>query len=555
MRIAAPPPTGGASRSGQQWGLLNTGQAILGRPGVSAVDGDFTAAWDTTTGDPVEIAVVDTGADFSITDLAVNQGAGGHDWIDGDDDPAPAAPEVQYPSATSHGTRVAGIAAAALGVNQATGDITGGAPSARILGLRALGSDGSGWDSDIAAAFSWAADHGARVVNASLAGIGASTALAAAIAAHPDTLFVVAAGNGDAAGVGYDEDDLPASQRDYPCADPAPNVLCVAAVDNRGALATFSNYGAVSVDVVAPGVGVLSYVRGGGLQYWSGTSMATPFAAATALAFAAHPDVSPEQVRAAIIGTAQPLGALEGRVVSGGLLDAAAMLRALDATIAPTIRTPVTLPAVSPVVGTEITAGGDTFDAGTVSWTWQRCDAGGCADIHGAQLPAYTPTAADLGDRLRAIATAATPGGSTASTSPQSEPVISAPAITDTGTGGEPITSPPPSAGDARTPIPPSAAPTAPAGTPVASTALSLRAIRARGGRLRILGRISARYHGRITIAICAGRRCRNFSVTPAHGRFSRRVHLPAHARVTDRASVPATPGLAAAVVTRHVHG
>ncbi len=174
---------------------------------MSGIDGDFTRAWDMTLGDRSEpIAVVDTGVDFSLADLSVNAAGHDHDWIDGDEDAAPGPAGAQLPSDASHGTHVAGIAAAALTVNQPSGDVTGGAPGAGITALRVLDTDGSGWSSDVAAAFAWAAEHGARVVNASLSGIGPSPAVANAIAAHPETLFVVAAGNGDDNGVGYDED-------------------------------------------------------------------------------------------------------------------------------------------------------------------------------------------------------------------------------------------------------------------------------------------------------------------------------------------------------------
>ena len=428
VRIGTALPADDGSRGGGQWGLLNTGQWILGHSGVSGIDGGFTRAWDTTLGDRSEpIAVVDTGVDFSLADLSVNAAGHDHDWIDGDDDAAPGPAGARLPSDASHGTHVAGIAAAALTVNQPSGDITGGAPGAGITALRVLDTDGSGWSSDVAAAFAWAAEHGARVVNASLSGIGRSPAVASAIAAHPETLFVVAAGNGDDNGVGYDEDARARDERDYPCADPAPNVLCVAAIDNRGALASFSNYGGTSVDVGAAGVDVLSYVRGGSLQYWDGTSMATPYAAAAAaLGFAAHPEASAAQVRAAMLAGARPLPSLAGRTVSGGMVDAAALIERLGSAPAPALRTAVSLPPGSPQVERPLTAAGGTFDGGSVTWSWQRCDTD-CTIVVGAQQATYVPTAADVGHRLLAIATATTPGGSLSSQSGLSDPVVAIP--------------------------------------------------------------------------------------------------------------------------------
>jgi subtilisin family serine protease len=315
-------PASDLSRSIWQWGLSNVGQHLY-TFGVAGVDGDFTPAWERTTGTAqAPIAVVDTGVDFSIADLAANRVAGGRDFVSGDDDPSPAPPSSSDPGATSHGTHVAGIAAASMGVSQSSGDITGGAPNAGIMAVRGLDATGSGYMSTIANAFAWAADNGARVVNASLSGTGPSQAMEAAIQAHPNTLFVVAAGN-DA----IDEDAQPASQRDYPCALDAPNVLCVAAVDSQGHLASFSNYGAASVDVAGPGVDVVSYVAGGQLQWWDGTSMATPFVAAAAeLAIARTPTVTAPQLRDAIVATARPLSALAGRTTSGGMIDADALV-------------------------------------------------------------------------------------------------------------------------------------------------------------------------------------------------------------------------------------
>jgi subtilisin family serine protease len=339
-RAATALPSGDFLGGPWQWGLWNTGQWI-GATGIAGIDGNFPAAWDIEQGaTDVPVAVVDTGVDFSIGDLAANRAAGGRDFVADDDDPSPAAPDGAAPGQTSHGTHVAGIAAASPAVNVHGGDITGAAPAAGIMALRALDASGRGWSSDIAAAFAWAAEHGARVVNASLTVDGPSQALADAIAAHPNTLFVAAAGNGDDDARGLDEDRLDASRRAYPCALDLANVLCVAAVDNRGGLAAFSNYGARSVDVGAPGVGVVSYTVGGSLAWWDGTSMAAPYAAAAAeLAVARTPTVTAPQLRDAIVSSARSLPALAGRTTSGGMIDASALVArtaALPVVAAPT---------------------------------------------------------------------------------------------------------------------------------------------------------------------------------------------------------------------------
>jgi subtilisin family serine protease len=351
-RTAMALPSGDFLGGPWQWGLWNTGQWV-GATGIAGIDGNFPAAWDTERGAAdVPVAIVDTGVDFSIDDLAANRAAGGRDFVVGDDDPSPAAPDRAAPGQTSHGTHVAGIAAASPAVNAHGGDITGGAPAAGIMAVGALDASGQGWGSDIAAAFAWAAEHGARVVNASLTVDGPSQALAGAIAAHPNTLFVAAAGNGDDHGKGLDEDRLDATRRAYPCALDLANVLCVAAVDNRGGLAAFSNYGARSVDVGAPGVGVVSYTAGGSLAWWDGTSMVAPYAAAAAeLAVARTPTLTAPQLRDAIVGTARSLPALAGRTTSGGMIDASALLaRTADLPVvsAPTAPAEV-VPAAAPV--------------------------------------------------------------------------------------------------------------------------------------------------------------------------------------------------------------
>src|SRR5690606_8387371 len=115
--------------------------------------------------------------------------------------------------------------------------------------LRVLGASGSGTSAGVASGFAWAGSRNLPVVNASLGGGGYSQLMRDAIEAAPNTLFVVAAGND-----GRNVDMTPA----YPCAYPSPNVLCVAAIDDRGELAGFSNRGAASVDVGAPGVQITS---------------------------------------------------------------------------------------------------------------------------------------------------------------------------------------------------------------------------------------------------------------------------------------------------------
>lgn len=222
---------------GQLWGLDNTGQSVLGASGVADSDIDAPEAWDITTGaGTVTVAVVDTGVAYDHPDLAANV-VPGWDFVDNDSDPR---------DLNGHGTHVAGTVAAVGNNGLGT---TGVSWSARIMPLRVLDAAGRGTNAAIADAFAYAAENGARVVNASLGGPTASAAIDAAISAHPSTLYVTAAGN-DA-----QNND---TTTDYPCNAPFANVVCVAATDQSDGLASFSNYGAETVDLGAPGRNVRS---------------------------------------------------------------------------------------------------------------------------------------------------------------------------------------------------------------------------------------------------------------------------------------------------------
>lgn len=320
---------------GSQWGFENVGQ--LG--GLAGADLNAVAAWDITTGSPATVvAVVDTGVLLGHPDLAgsswTNPGesgggretnrvdddgnglvddARGWDWSGSDPDPA---------DLTGHGTHVAGTVGARTGNGLG---VAGTSWSTRLMALRALAANGFGTVADIVRAYRYAAAKGARIVNASLGSSAFSRAEQDAIAAAPGVLFVVAAGNGGSDGVGDNNDRVPT----YPCAYPLANIVCVAATTNRDQLASFSNYGAATVDLAAPGQQILSTWLGGGYQYSSGTSMATPHVAgAAALLLAARPDLNTAGLRTGLLTGVDVLAPLVGRVASGGRLDLRRMLGA-----------------------------------------------------------------------------------------------------------------------------------------------------------------------------------------------------------------------------------
>jgi len=354
---AVPRRVAADARQAELWGLENTGQSVpdfRGTPvaGTPGADSGAVRAWAATRGAGVTIAVVDTGAALTHPDLAPQLAQNPGERDNGLDDDGNrlvddvrgwdfAADDNDPQDGNGHGTHVAGTAAAAPG----GGDVVGVAPEARLLVLQALGADGSGWSYDTAAAFAYAGARGAKVVNVSLESSAPSGAELAAIRAYPDTLYVVAAGNGGADGADGAGDDNDGVRTSYPCAYDVPNVLCVGASTQQDAPAAFSNFGAASVDLFAPGENILSTWLAGGYDYADGTSMASPHAAgAAALVASAHPGWTAAQIKTALIGSAAPRPALAGRAVSGGRLDAAAALGWIPPAPAPA-PAPATLPA------------------------------------------------------------------------------------------------------------------------------------------------------------------------------------------------------------------
>ncbi len=248
---------------GRQWGLRNTGQAVEGTTGTPGADIGAPAAWDRTTGSPgVKVAVVDSGIAFGQPDLAPNlwhnpgESGGGRESNGVDDDGNGYVDDwrgwdfVQQDNDPSdhygHGTHVAGTIAARG--NDGTG-VAGVAWQASLIPVRVLDNLDAGTCADIAAGMAYAVRAGARIVNLSVGSARACQAERDVIESAPNTLFVVAAMND---GINVDATPI------YPCAYPSANVVCVAATDSSDRLASFSNFGAQSVDLGAPGVSIFS---------------------------------------------------------------------------------------------------------------------------------------------------------------------------------------------------------------------------------------------------------------------------------------------------------
>jgi thermitase len=221
---------------GHLWGLGST-------PGVGVLP-----AWDRSRGAGQVIAIVDTGVDLTHPDLAGNlwtmpgqPGVHGYDFVDNDNQPD---------DFNLHGTHVAGTAAATADNGQG---VAGVAPQAQIMAVRVLDGDGSGSTTAIVNGIVFAANQGAGVINLSLGGpAGAGDQAmsdAIGLADQRNAVVVAAAGNGGDDGVGDNNDATPTT----PCTLSNPNLICVAALTRTGGRSSFSNFGATTVDVGAPG--------------------------------------------------------------------------------------------------------------------------------------------------------------------------------------------------------------------------------------------------------------------------------------------------------------
>ncbi|MFC1805955.1 S8 family peptidase, partial [Planctomycetota bacterium] len=304
------------------WGMHNTGQ--LG--GTDDADIDAPEAWHNITSSTLVVAVIDTGVDYNHPDLddniwtndaelngtpGVDDDANGFvddvrgwDFAYDDNDPMDVA---------GHGTHCAGTIGAEG--NNGTG-VAGVCWSVKIMPVKFLDDNGSGDLSDAIEAINYAVLMGARVLSNSWGGGGYSQALKDAIqaAAEDDCLFVAAAGND----YGSDNDATPAYPASYDC----DNIISVAATDHNDQLAAFSNIGATTVDLGAPGDDVYSTLPSTSYGTYSGTSMATPHVSgACALAWAADPTLPYSLIRDVILQSVDLVPALDGKCLSGGRLN------------------------------------------------------------------------------------------------------------------------------------------------------------------------------------------------------------------------------------------
>jgi thermitase len=298
-------------------------------------DIDTTNAWDneSSSASDTTVAVIDSGVDYAFPDLAGNMWDGsiacisdsgdsvscpnhGWDYDDNDNDPddsTNSSAEFQW-----HGTHTASVIGATTDNNLGIAGISR-YNHVKIMALR-FGLDTM---SEIKA-INFAKNNGAKVINASFAGEDFIQAEKNAIDSFPG-LVIAAAGNGSSDSVGDNNDSSP----QYPCNYSSNNVICVGASDDTDNLTSFSNYGIGSVDIVAPGKGILG-IQQDTYYYGSGTSLSTPFVAGTAALLWAHrPEATIETVRSTLLQSSDHLETLSGKIVCSRRLNVNTALQSI----------------------------------------------------------------------------------------------------------------------------------------------------------------------------------------------------------------------------------
>jgi len=320
-------------RFAEQWGSDNTGQT----GGSADADIDAVEAWDISIGSPsVVVAVLDTGVDYTHPDLVANMWTN-QDEIPGngvDDDNNGYIDDVRgwnFESETNdpadwygHGTHCAGIIGAsgnnALGVAGVNWRVT-------IMPLMIIGNQSlDAFALDAAEGVIYATDNGANVMSCSwwtVEYFSQTLEDAFGYADQNGVITVAAAGN--------DTSDVETQKEVWPCEWTFPGIICVAATNHTDNMAYFSNWGATSVDVGAPGEDILSTTPGSNYELMSGTSMATPYTAGVvALMKSIRPDLTTAELKQFLFTTVDPIPDLQGITTTGGRINAGRVMQAIS---------------------------------------------------------------------------------------------------------------------------------------------------------------------------------------------------------------------------------
>ncbi len=312
----------------QQWGLHNSGDnsGSMKQKGVAGVDINAIKAWQVTKGKKdVVIAVIDTGVDYTHKKLSPNMwvntaeknglpnvdddGNGyiddiyGYNFDEDNSDPI---------DRNGHGTHCAGV----IGATHEESGLKGVMGEVQIMALKFLSDSGRGDTLNAIKAIDYAIKMGADILSNSWGGGERTKSLEAAIqrAQEAGIVFVTSAGNSNS-----DNDRNPA----YPANYQVDNVISVGAFAANGSAASFSNYGANSVHVFAPGVDIISTYPKQKYKKMSGTSMAAPHVSAIlGLIKSLEPHLTPKQMRERLIETSAKSHQLSTKSLSGGRVDA-----------------------------------------------------------------------------------------------------------------------------------------------------------------------------------------------------------------------------------------
>ena len=321
--------------NGSLWGMYGDATSPANQWGSQA--GEAWAAGKTNCS-AVYVGIIDEGYMYNHVDLAANAGTNpGEIAGNGADDDRNGYVDDVYGwdfdgnnssvfdgAGDDHGTHVAGTIG---GVGGNGSGVAGVCWSVKLMDAKFLGRNG-GTTANAVKAVDYFTDlktrHGINLVatSNSWGGGGFSQSLADAInrANDANILFIAAAGNST---VDCNAGDC------YPAEYSSANVIAVASITNTGAISSFSNFGATSIDIGAPGSGIWSTVpvssKGkvvSGYSSYSGTSMATPHVSGAAALYAAyHPGSSAAAIKAAIFNSAVPTASLAGKTVTGGRLN------------------------------------------------------------------------------------------------------------------------------------------------------------------------------------------------------------------------------------------
>ncbi|PYE55004.1 S8 family peptidase [Deinococcus yavapaiensis] len=325
--------------NGSLWGMYGPSTTPANQFGSNAA-----AAWASGSvgSSTVYVGIIDEGIQYNHPDLAGNVGNPNEIEANGKDDDGNGFVDDKYGwdfanndntvydggnrgSLDAHGTHVSGT----IGARSNNVGVVGVNHNVRLISGKFLGRNGGTSANAIKALdyFIGLKNKGLNIVatNNSWGGGSFSQALRDAIERSNTAgiLFVAAAGNGGSDGVGDNNDATP----HYPSTYDNSNIIAVAAITSSGGRSSFSNYGAKTVDIGAPGSGINSTVPYDKYASYNGTSMATPHVTgAVALYAAAHPGASAAQIKNAILSSAVPTPSLSGITVTGGRLDAFAAL-------------------------------------------------------------------------------------------------------------------------------------------------------------------------------------------------------------------------------------